>query len=92
MRIKARNDYVLRKIVDEYLLLPVGENQKELKGAIRINEISAFVWNAILEEVDFDTVLDRILSEYEIDKKTATNDLEYLISKLVELNLVEVVD
>ena len=57
-----------------------------------LNEISAFVWSAILEEVDFDTVLDQILLEYEVDRDTATNDLEYLISQFIELHLVEVVD
>lgn len=90
MKLKASNGYVLRNIVDEYILLPVGEKQKELQGAIRINEISAFVWNAIQEGNDFEAVLERILSEYEIDRNTAEKDLKQLIGQLVDLHLVEV--
>ncbi len=90
MRIKASNDYVLRNIVDEYILLPVGEKQKEFQGAIRINEISAFVWKIISEETKFDVILNQILSEYEIDKQTAENDLKQLINQFAAFHLVEV--
>ena len=42
---KANEDYLLREIVGEYILVPVGSGAEQLNGMLGLNETFQFVWN-----------------------------------------------
>ena len=44
---KLRKDYVMQQLMDEYLVIPVGEAGREFRGTIRMNETGKFIWDAI---------------------------------------------
>ena len=41
---KAKSGFILRNVVDEYILMPTGDNIGKFNGTILLNEVSALVW------------------------------------------------
>ena len=46
---KIKKEFVMRRIDDECLLVPVGETASSFNGIITLNEVGAFVWEQLSE-------------------------------------------
>ena len=87
MRIK--DEYVLRRIADENIVIAVGEKVVEFSGMIAINDTTARIWEYLCEERTFDEVLGHVLSLYDIDEETAKSDLAKLIAQMEASGVLE---
>ena len=86
---KAKSGFVLRNVVGEYILMPVGDTISQFKGTMLLNEVSALVWEKLQNPVSRDDLLRAIMSEYDIDEATAAKDLDALLEKLKGYGVVE---
>lgn len=85
---KIKENYMLRKVADTFVVVPIGSAVAEFNGMINLNSVGAFLWSQLEKETDFDTVLNAMLNEYEVDETTAKSDLEKFIKELEESNLL----
>ena len=86
---KAKAGFVLRKVVDEQILMPVGDNIGQFNGTVLMNDVSAFVWEKLQEPATKEDLLQAVLNEFEIDEETASRDLDELLEKFVGLGIIE---
>ena len=86
---KAKSGFVLRNIVDEFILMPTGDNIGKFNGTVLLNEVSAFVWEKLQNPVSRDDLLKAILDEFEVEKAVAAADLDALLAKLKEYDVIE---
>ena len=86
---KAKEGFVLRHVVDEYILMPTGDNISKFNGTVLLNEVAAFVWDKLQNPVSKDDILEAMLNEYEVDRETATADLDALLAKLSGYGVIE---
>ena len=86
---KAKAGFVLRNVVDEFILMPTGDNIGQFNGTVLLNEVSAFVWEKLQSQISRDELLQAVLDEYEVDKDTASKDLDALIETLRGYNVIE---
>lgn len=86
---KARDGFVLRNIMDDHILVPVGSRIKDFRGTIVMNELSAFIWEKLQKSVTEAELLSDILDEYDIDEATAKRDLTALLEKLRDFEVIE---
>ena len=86
---KAKPGFILRKIVGEFMLLPIDENIRTYNGAVLLNSVSAFVWEQLQSEASREELLARMLEEFDVDEATAARDLDALLNKLREMELLE---
>ena len=86
---KIRDGFILRTIADTHIVVPVADRVIEFKGMITLNEVSAGVWNFLQTDRSYDDVLEYILSIYEIDRETATNDLNELLDQMENGGVLE---
>ena len=61
---RAKADFVVRNVVDEYILMPTNNNIGKFDGTVVLNEVSAFVWTKLQQETTEDSLLEAILEEY----------------------------
>ncbi len=85
---KIKENFMLRKVSDTYVVVPIGSAVASFNGMINLNEVGAFLWQQLEEENTFDNVLQTMLSKYDIDEATAKSDLERFINQLEEANLL----
>ncbi len=85
---KIKENYMLRKVADCYVVVPIGAAVAEFNGMINLNEVGAFLWRQLESETTFEAVLSAMLDEYEVDEAVAKADLEKFINELTEANLI----
>lgn len=72
---KISNQYILRQVAGDYVIIPTGKTTLTFNGLITVNEQGAFLWNKLSSEVTEEELVDAILEEYEIDRQTAQTDV-----------------
>lgn len=87
---KAKNGFVMRTVIDEYIIMPTDKNIDQFEGAVVLNEVSALVWEKLQSDVTREELLKAILNEFEVSKETAEKDLDMLLKRFIEYDLIEV--
>lgn len=85
---KVSNEFILREVAGEYILVPVGAAAVKLNGLITLNEIGAFIFKVLQKEQTEESVVKKILEEYEIDFETATEDLKAFLQQMREIGVL----
>ena len=86
---KIKSDYLLRKVADSYVVVPVGKATVDFNGMINLNETGAFLWQQLQKDADEETLLKAMLMEYEVDEETAEVGMAMFLNKLREADLLE---
>ena len=86
---KIKEGFVLRNIMDEYIVMPTGDNIAKFEGAVVLNEVSAFIYKLLESPMCREDVLAAILDEFEVDEATASADLDELLEKLANMGVLE---
>ena len=86
---KAKPGFILRNVVDEYILMPTGENIGLFNGTVLLNEVSALVWEKLQNPVSREDLLKAVLDEFEVDRATASADLDELLKTLRSYGVIE---
>ena len=84
-RYKTVSGYVMRKFLDEYLLIPVNSPEMKKSQLAILNPVGQFLWEQLQDERTLDELVTTVCTEFEVDGETATEDiwgfLEILRSK-----------
>lgn len=86
---KAKPGFVLRHVVDEYILMPTGDNIGKFNGTVLLNEVSAFIWEKLQNPISREDLLKAILDEFEVEKAVAAADLDALLATLRGYGIIE---
>ena len=86
---KIKEGFLLREVLGEYIVMPVGENVAHYGGAVALNEVSAFVFKALKNPIGYDDILQMILDEYDVDEATARADLDELLETFDSMELLD---
>lgn len=85
---ELKKKFVLRNIVGETILVPIGQNNEAFNGLITINELGKFIWENIESSKDEDELLQKILDEYEVEKEVAKADLDEFLQTLKDAEII----
>ena len=86
---KIKEGFVLRNVVDEFIVMPTGDNIAKFEGAVVLNEVSAFIFRQLENPVSREDLLAAMLNEYDVDEATAAADLDALLEKFAEMGVLE---
>lgn len=73
---KIKKGYLMRQVIDTYIVVPVGEQVIEFKGMMTLNKTGAFIWQQLQTEQTYEQILAAVLDKYEIGEATAAADLK----------------
>lgn len=86
---KIKENFMLRKVADCYVVVPIGAAVADFNGMINLNEAGAFLWQALENDTTPDAVVNALLEQYEVDEATAKKDVEKFIAQLREASLLD---
>ena len=86
---KRNDNYIVRKIAGETLLVPTGAAARDFSGLVTLNELGAFIWAHLNEAQDVQDLAQKIAAEYEVDLATAQADAQEFLDLLAEQHMVE---
>ena len=79
---KIKDGFMLRKIADQYMAVPVGTRAKELHGLIGLNETGAFIWERLSRNQTPEEIAKDLCEEYEVEKASAVASVQRFLKKL----------
>ena len=86
---KASSKFVLRKIADEYIFVPVESGGTICRSIITGNETAVFIWNILSENAaDKNEIVNAIMQEYEVPEDIAEKDIEKFLSEMLSRQLI----
>lgn len=81
-RMKLKDGFVLRKIADQYLVVPVGARAKEIHGMLGLNETGAFILERLSKDQSQDEIVKALCEEYEVQETDALASVQRFVEKL----------
>lgn len=79
---KMKDGFVLRKIANQHMAVPVGSRAKELHGLIGLNETGAFIWERLSKNQMPEEIVKELCEEYEVEEASATASVQRFLEKL----------
>lgn len=86
---KIKDGFVLRNVMDEFIVMPKGDNIAKFEGAVVLNEVSAFLYKMLEQPVSREDLLSAVLEAYDVDEATASADLDALLDKFADMGILE---
>ena len=82
---KFNDNYIIKEVLGNYILIDLSG---QMKDVIKLNETSKTIISYIQQNLTREEIIDKMLSEYEVDKEAFVNDLDELLNKLKNLNVI----
>ena len=79
---KIKSGFIVRKIADQHMAVPVGERSQELHGMIGLNETGAFLWKLLEEDQTEASLTEALTKEYEVSDQQARDSAARFLSLL----------
>ena len=86
---KIKDNFMLRKVADCYVVVPIGPAVADFNGMINLNEAGAFLWQLLESETTEEGVVAAMLEHYEVSEDIARNDVKKFVLQLSEAGLLD---
>ena len=87
---QIKENFILRNIGNEHMVMPTGENIDKFGGAVVLSDTAAFIFEQLKQPTSREDLLTLLLSEFDVDAETAAQDLDELLTKFKEMGFLEV--
>jgi hypothetical protein len=85
---EIKKELLKREIAGDSFLIPIGKSVYDTNGMFVLTELGSFIWDLLPEAKDAEDILQTVLTEYEVDEKTARTDIETFLSKLQDMGIL----
>lgn len=86
---KINNNFILRKIAGESILIPTWTTTQNFNGLISLNGMATFIWENLGKVDSVDDLINLVLDEYDVDYDTAKTDIQEFVKSLQQVGIVE---
>ena len=77
-----KNNFLLREIAGEFLLIPLGSSSKQFNSIITMNETGAFIWRLLEKGMSVQEVAKALTEDYDVSFDKAVSDTDKFINEL----------
>lgn len=81
-----QNDYLLREIAGEYMLVPLGNSS--FNSMVSFNETGAFVWKKLEQGLTEEEIANALTVEYNVAYNQALEDVKQLVDYLKDNKVI----
>ena len=86
---KIKENFILRKVADSYIVVPVNSMTLNFNGIINLNETGAFLFEKLQQGARREDLVSALLEEYDVDPDRASNDVDIFIQKVRDADVLE---
>lgn len=85
---KPKQEFVLRTIGGETVLVPVGSLNDNFHGIISLNETGKFIWERLSQGQEPHQIAEALTEVYDVEKEQADRSVEKICGQLKELGIL----
>ena len=89
MKYKTKDNFIMKEIAEEYVVIPRGTHAIEFNGTVVFNESGVFLWNQLQSYVDEKSLVLALKNKYNITENIAQEDVKAFLSKMISEGLVD---
>ena len=86
---KIKNGFVLRRVLDEAIVIASGEVSKNFHGMVKLNDSAADIWEWIVEGCEEKELALKLSQKYDLEADKALVDVRSMISQMADAGLIE---
>lgn len=86
---KKSTGYVMRKVADEYVLIPHGAKTKEINEVVTLSDTAAFIYEKLSEVNTVEELIWQVSSAYQVEKALVENDVREVLKSMEKMEIVE---
>ena len=86
---KKKEEFVIREIMGNYVLMPHGETSHKFSGMILTTETGAFIWEHIEEVSSAEEMANLLTEEFEVSYEEALADVTALFDNFKQAGWIE---
>ena len=79
---KLDKNFVLRRVVDNAVLVPFGQKMIDFNGMISLNKVGAFLAEKLQEETTLEALVAAVVEKDDVDAETAAADVSRFLDEL----------
>ncbi|TPF93379.1 PqqD family protein [Bifidobacterium sp. UTBIF-78] len=79
---KVKHGFVMRDVAGQTVIIATGEVSRTFQGMIRVNDTGKVIWSGLNDGLTVDQIVDKVIAEFDVDRATATSDVETFIGKM----------
>ncbi len=72
---RLKDGFMLKKILDDYIVVPTGDNIVDFAVAVSLNESGAFLWDQLSKEKTIFELADALAAEYNVSSEEVIGDV-----------------
>lgn len=76
-------DFLLRRVADTNVVVPIGPATEKLAGMIHLNDTGVFLWERLETNQSPESLAEALTREYDVDVGRARADVERFLEKLM---------
>ena len=84
---KIKDGYILKEVAGSKVIVPV--SNPYFNAVMSVNDTGALIFQKLLNDTDFNALVDAVLEEYEIDRETAKQDVKAYVNALDKAGLID---
>lgn len=81
---KLKEGFLVRKIGNQTMAVPVGQQTSQIHGMIALNKSGELLWKALETGADKECLTDILTETYNVDRSVALLDVERFLDGLKE--------
>lgn len=85
---KIKDGYLLREVAGNSVVIPLGNDVVDFNGMITLSQTGALLWRALEKGADEKALVAAMLEEYDVDEKTALEDIRAFVAKLANAGII----
>lgn len=86
---KIKENYVMREVAGQAIVIAIGEESKHFKGMINLNRTGRDVWKGLEKDLGLNEIIKNIVEKYEVDENIALQDVKNMIDRLESVGVLE---
>ena len=87
--LRVSRDFVVRSVMDEYVIVPVGQSTADFNGIISTNATGVFLWELLQNDTTESALVEKLTEEYDVSRIDAENDVAEFLKELSEQGILE---
>ena len=85
---RLKKDLVIRQVADTWIVLALADSEVNFDGILTLNESAVLLWRELEKGANKDAMIDALISEYNVDRKQASEDIDAFLRKLIEAGCI----
>lgn len=85
---KLSKDFVLRKVVGTWVVLPRKSDTLDFNGMIRLNDSGAMLWKCLEQGSDREDLVNALTAQYKVTQEEASNDVDAFLGMLKKFGCI----